>query len=102
LNWSEFPERFTREPFPSNQWSEDPWAGHCLYSAATGAADGDARPARAAREARDELEKNREQLFALGLWGVPSFRVLGGNGEPYSTWGQDRLWRVDEEIRRRL
>jgi 2-hydroxychromene-2-carboxylate isomerase len=50
---------------------------------------------------RDELEKNREALFALGLWGVPSFRVLGG-GEPYATWGQDRLWRVEEEIRRRL
>jgi len=51
---------------------------------------------------RDELEKNREQLFALGLWGVPSFRVLGGAGEPYATWGQDRLWRVEQEIARRL
>ena len=51
---------------------------------------------------RDELERNREQLFALGLWGVPSFRVLGRAGEPdYSTWGQDRLWRVEQEIRRR-
>jgi 2-hydroxychromene-2-carboxylate isomerase len=50
-----------------------------------------------------ELEANREQLFALGLWGVPSFRLLGRNGEPdYSTWGQDRLWRVEQEIRRRL
>jgi 2-hydroxychromene-2-carboxylate isomerase len=52
---------------------------------------------------RDELEANREQLFALGLWGVPSFRLLGRNGEPdYSTWGQDRLWRVEQEIRQRL
>ena len=52
---------------------------------------------------RDELEANREQLFALGLWGVPSFRVLGPDGEPdYSTWGQDRLWRIEQEIRRRL
>jgi 2-hydroxychromene-2-carboxylate isomerase len=50
-----------------------------------------------------ELEANREQLFALGLWGVPSFRVLGEGGEPdYATWGQDRLWRVEQEIRRRL
>ncbi len=49
-----------------------------------------------------ELEANREQLFALGLWGVPSFRLLGRPGEPdYSTWGQDRLWRVEQEIRRR-
>ena len=52
---------------------------------------------------RDELEANRQQLLALGLWGVPSFRVLGPAGEPdYSTWGQDRLWRVEQEIRRRL
>ena len=52
---------------------------------------------------RGELESNREQLFALGLWGVPSFRLLGRPGEPdYSTWGQDRLWRVEQEIRRRL
>ncbi len=52
---------------------------------------------------RDELEANRKQLFALGLWGVPSFRLLGRPGEPdFSTWGQDRLWRVEQEIRRRL
>jgi 2-hydroxychromene-2-carboxylate isomerase len=52
---------------------------------------------------REELEANRKQLFALGLWGVPSFRLLGRPGEPdYSTWGQDRLWRVEQEIRRRL
>jgi len=52
---------------------------------------------------REELEANRKQLFALGLWGVPSFRLLGSHGEPdYSTWGQDRLWRVEQEIRRRL
>jgi 2-hydroxychromene-2-carboxylate isomerase len=52
---------------------------------------------------RDELEVNRKQLFAMGLWGVPSFRLLGRPGEPdYSTWGQDRLWRVEQEIRRRL
>ena len=52
---------------------------------------------------RDELETNRKQLLTMGLWGVPSFRLLGRPGEPdYSTWGQDRLWRVEQEIRRRL
>jgi 2-hydroxychromene-2-carboxylate isomerase len=52
---------------------------------------------------REELETNREQLLALGLWGVPSFRLLGRPGEPdFSTWGQDRLWRVEQEIRDRL
>ncbi len=52
---------------------------------------------------RDALEQNREQLFALGLWGVPSFRLLGRDGEPdFATWGQDRIWRVEAEIRARL
>jgi 2-hydroxychromene-2-carboxylate isomerase len=52
---------------------------------------------------RAELEKNRLALFALGLWGVPSFCLRGANGETlYSTWGQDRLWRVEQEIQRRL
>jgi 2-hydroxychromene-2-carboxylate isomerase len=47
---------------------------------------------------RDELEANRRALFALGLWGVPSFRVRGGRAPDYATWGQDRLWRVEEEL----
>jgi 2-hydroxychromene-2-carboxylate isomerase len=52
---------------------------------------------------REELERNRAQLFALGLWGVPSFRILGGPGEPdFCTWGQDRLWRVEAELRERM
>ncbi|HEU4431643.1 MAG TPA: DsbA family protein [Myxococcota bacterium] len=51
---------------------------------------------------RAELEANRAELFALGLWGVPSFRVRGGAAPDYATWGQDRLWRVEEEIRARI
>jgi len=56
------------------------------------------------REAwRDEIEANRQALYDLGLWGVPSFRVTGPDaaaGE-WSTWGQDRLWRVTREVARR-
>ena len=51
---------------------------------------------------RAELETNRTEMFALGLWGVPSFRVRGGGAPDYATWGQDRLWRVEEEIRARV
>jgi 2-hydroxychromene-2-carboxylate isomerase len=52
---------------------------------------------------REELEENRRVLFDNGLWGVPSFRLLGEGGEPdFCTWGQDRIWLVEEEIRRRL
>ena len=52
---------------------------------------------------RDALEGNRQALLAMGLWGVPSFRILGRSGESdFCTWGQDRLWRVETEIRSRL
>ena len=52
---------------------------------------------------REELEANREALFALGLWGVPSYCLRDRSGSVlFSTWGQDRLWLVEAEIRRRL
>jgi len=52
---------------------------------------------------RAELESNREALFALGLWGVPSYCLRDRAGAiVFSTWGQDRLWLVEAEIRRRL
>lgn len=50
---------------------------------------------------RAELEANRVILGGLGLWGVPSFRVRGGGRPDYTTWGQDRLWRVEQEVRDR-
>lgn len=42
---------------------------------------------------RGTAEANREEMFDLGLWGVPSFRV----GD-VATWGQDRLWVVEEAL----
>ena len=44
---------------------------------------------------REEAERNREELFDLGLWGVPSFRAGS-----VATWGQDRLWVLEDEYRR--
>ncbi|MBP6014371.1 MAG: DsbA family protein [Alphaproteobacteria bacterium] len=43
---------------------------------------------------RKVAEANREELFTLGLWGVPSFRV--NNNRPH--WGQDRLWAIEQEL----
>jgi 2-hydroxychromene-2-carboxylate isomerase len=43
---------------------------------------------------RKVAEANREELFALGLWGVPSFRV--NQNRPH--WGQDRLWAIEQEL----
>ncbi|RLQ22636.1 2-hydroxychromene-2-carboxylate isomerase [Seongchinamella sediminis] len=49
------------------------------------------------------LEENRLAMYAAGLWGVPSFRLLDANGEGLlSLWGQDRLWLVAREIQRQL
>jgi 2-hydroxychromene-2-carboxylate isomerase len=44
-----------------------------------------------------------EMTEGLGLWGVPSYRLSsGGNAqEDLCVWGQDRLWLVAAEIRRR-
>lgn len=42
---------------------------------------------------RETAELNRKELFDLGLWGVPSFRV----GDT-AVWGQDRLWAVREAL----
>ena len=42
---------------------------------------------------RKTAEQNRQDLFRLGLWGVPSFHV----GD-VAVWGQDRLWAVEDEL----
>ncbi|MGB1615420.1 MAG: DsbA family protein [Pseudomonadales bacterium] len=43
-----------------------------------------------------------EMVEGMGLWGVPSYRLSGPDGEPdLEVWGQDRLWLVAAEIRRR-
>ena len=53
---------------------------------------------------RDELEANRQTMYeALGLWGVPSYRLLDADGRTLlSVWGQDRLWLVAAVIRKTL
>ena len=52
-----------------------------------------ARDALADAQWRTVAESNRQALFELGLWGVPSFRV-GAT----AVWGQDRLWVVQEAL----
>lgn len=43
-----------------------------------------------------------EMVEGLGLWGVPSYRLSGPDGEPdLAVWGQDRLWLIASEIKRR-
>ena len=53
-------------------------------------------------EWRTDAEDNRSVMFEMGLWGVPSFRLSGPEGQPpLCTWGQDRLWLLENEITRR-
>jgi 2-hydroxychromene-2-carboxylate isomerase len=42
---------------------------------------------------RATAEQNRQSLFALGLWGVPSFKF-----EDTAVWGQDRFWMIEKAI----
>lgn len=44
---------------------------------------------------RAVAEANREEMFSLGIWGVPAFRVNGGTAH----WGQDRLWLLEQQLR---
>jgi 2-hydroxychromene-2-carboxylate isomerase len=49
------------------------------------------------------LDDNLTTMLQANLWGVPSFRVSGGNSDhAYACWGQDRIWRVENEIARRV
>lgn len=43
---------------------------------------------------RAKAEANRSEMFTLGLWGVPSFRV---DQQPIQ-WGQDRLWLIERDL----
>ena len=43
-----------------------------------------------------------EMVEGMGLWGVPSYRLSGPDGEDdLEVWGQDRLWLIAAEITRR-
>ncbi|WP_164118592.1 DsbA family protein [Sphingorhabdus sp. Alg239-R122] len=49
------------------------------------------------------VEQNQHEMIeGMGLWGVPSYRLSGPDGEPdLAVWGQDRLWLIAAEIRKR-
>ncbi|HYW05214.1 MAG TPA: DsbA family protein [Gammaproteobacteria bacterium] len=54
-----------------------------------------ARPRLADPNWRGWAERHQQELFAMGLWGVPSFRL----GD-YGTWGQDRMWMIEARLRK--
>ena len=54
-------------------------------------------------EWKKPVERNQDEMVEeMGLWGVPCYKLSGPSGEPdLAVWGQDRLWLVAAEIRRR-
>jgi 2-hydroxychromene-2-carboxylate isomerase len=68
-----------------------------LYAAARRAGLNDAQTAAALADDgwRTRVEANRAALLDAGLWGAPSFRVVGHEAH----WGQDRLWMLEDDIR---
>jgi len=50
---------------------------------------------------KDVLEKNRLIMYEGNSWGVPTFRLVDGD-KTVTTWGQDRIWLIEEEIIKRL
>jgi 2-hydroxychromene-2-carboxylate isomerase len=98
----EYLHAFTRAAFAEGvDTGTDAGLRHVVEEA--GLAWDDARPHLDGEGWREEVEENRRVLMESGLWGVPSFRLLGEGDEPdFSTWGQDRLWLVEEILRRRV
>lgn len=70
-------------------------AGLMKVAARAGVTPDEVRAGLADDSWRAVAEANRADMFALGLWGVPSFRVDDRPG----WWGQDRLWMVEDDLR---
>jgi 2-hydroxychromene-2-carboxylate isomerase len=86
------------ESFMRGVWSEgiDAGSDRGLHALAGRAGLDEAFVAAALRDSswRAVAQANREDMLALGLWGVPSFRV---DRNP-AHWGQDRLWQVERDL----
>ena len=63
--------------------------------ALAGVGEAEARAAIEGEGWKEKAQANRDDLTALGLWGVPSFRIGS-----YATWGQDRVPPLEAEIAR--
>ena len=51
-------------------------------------------------EWKADTTHNRETLFSLGKWGVPTISLVSSAEENLLTvWGQDRIWLIEETIK---
>jgi 2-hydroxychromene-2-carboxylate isomerase len=88
-------------------WGErvDAWshAGLQMVVERAGLSWAEARARLDNRDWEPELEQNVQDMIAAGSWGVPTLRLpAAGSQPPFTAWGQDRIWLVEEEIARRL
>lgn len=49
-----------------------------------------------------EFDQNMQDMYDMGLWGVPSFRISGGGLPATGIWGQDRMWLMEADIESRV
>ena len=55
------------------------------------------------RKWKKVLDENLNEMYEGNCWGVPSFRITDEKHEnPFYQWGQDRLWLIEEEVKKRL
>jgi 2-hydroxychromene-2-carboxylate isomerase len=90
---AEFAESFLRGVFAEGVDATTE-AGLLKVAARAGLSAAQVNAALADPSWRAVAEANRVELFDLGLWGVPSFRVDGCDAH----WGQDRLWAVERDL----
>jgi len=46
------------------------------------------------------FEKNRLDMYKVNCWGAPTFKLFHNNNNILSIWGQDRIWLVEEELKK--
>jgi len=46
------------------------------------------------------FEKNRLAMYRVNCWGAPTFKLFHKRKNILSTWGQDRIWLIEEELKK--
>ena len=46
------------------------------------------------------FEQNRLDMYKVNCWGAPTFKLFHKNNNILSIWGQDRIWLVEEELKK--
>ena len=46
------------------------------------------------------FDKNRLAMYRANCWGAPTFKLFHKRKNILSTWGQDRIWLIEEELKK--